>query len=86
MTVQKKRVWKEALKTFVSSVTAVIIVNFTDPKGVTFSKEWFLHVLLAIFTLSVLNEARYWKSWADSKGEGNNNANNTSDTIKPITN
>lgn len=59
-------VWKKSLKTLVSSVCAVIMVNFVDPKGVILSLEWFKHVAIACGILVLFNEARYWKNWADS--------------------
>lgn len=63
--------WKKAGKTLISSVTSVIIVNFTDPKGVIWNWEWFKHMLIAIFVLTVVNEARYWKNWADNGNSSN---------------
>jgi hypothetical protein len=59
-------VWKKAGKTLVSSVTSVLIVNFTDPKGVIFDWPWIKHVIIAIVILTIVNEARYWKNWADN--------------------
>lgn len=65
-------IWKKALKQLVSSVTAVLIVQFSDPSSVVFSKQWFAHLGYAICILTVFNEAKYWKDWADNangKGE-----------------
>lgn len=74
-------VWRKALKKLVSSVCVVLIINFSDPKGVVFSKEWLGHVLFAMVVLVVFTEAQYWKDWADSpngddnvhKGNGSSN-------------
>lgn len=64
-------IWKKALKTAVSSVTAVFIVNFADPQTVLYTWQWWRHLLFGALTLLILNEAKYWKDWADSNGNGN---------------
>jgi len=73
-------VWKKTVKTAVGSVTAVLLTNFSDPKGITFSTEWFRHVALACLILFVVNEAKYWKSWANSNGGSNGDDSTTSTT------
>lgn len=66
-------VWKKALKKLVSSICAVLIMNFSDPHGIVWSKEWLLHVLAGVVILSIFTEAQYWKEWADSpNGNGDN--------------
>lgn len=68
-------VWKKALKKLVSSICAVLIMNFSDPHGIVWSKEWLLHVLAGVVILAIFTEAQYWKEWADSPN-GNGNGEN----------
>jgi hypothetical protein len=63
--------WKQALKQAVSSACAVVITNFVDSQTPVWSWPWFRHMLIGIFFLTLLNEARYWKQWADSPDDPN---------------
>lgn len=56
---------KKSIATLVRSICAVLITNFADPKDMIFSWTWFRHVWIAIFVLTIFNEARYWQSWSD---------------------
>jgi hypothetical protein len=58
--------WVLALKQAVSSASAVVLTNLADPGTVIFSWPWFRHMLIAMFLLTLFNEARYWKEWADN--------------------
>jgi hypothetical protein len=58
--------WKQALKTGVAAVTAVLITNFADPGQVVFSWLWFRHVLIGCTSVFIFNEARYWYNWSTS--------------------
>ena len=57
--------WKQAIRQAVSSACAVIITNMVDSATPMFSWPWFRHMLIGMFFLTLLNEARYWKQWAD---------------------
>lgn len=63
--------WKPALKTAVSAVSGVIIANLVDQVAgqAIISWSWWKHVLIASGTLVILNEARFWRNWADSKDD-----------------
>lgn len=60
--------WKQAVRTAVSSITAVIVSNMVDNPGNlnVVSWAWWRHVLIAAFAVTLLNEARYFKNWADT--------------------
>ena len=69
--------WKQALKQAVSSMCAVVVTNLVDSGTPIFSWPWFRHMLIGMFFLTLLNEARYWKQWADGpdspqNGQGGN--------------
>ena len=58
--------WKKALKTAISSVSAVIVVQFADPGQVIWTRAWFIHLGLQVAALLIFNEAVYWRNWADA--------------------
>jgi hypothetical protein len=57
--------WQKAIKQAVSSASAVVITNLADQQSAVFSWPWFRHVLIAMFFLTLVNEARYWQEWAN---------------------
>ena len=57
-----------AIKQAVSASSAIVVTNLVDPEKAVFSWPWFRHMLIAMFFYTLLNEARYWKEWADSSG------------------
>ena len=64
-------VWKQAFRQAVSSACAVVITNMVDSPTPMFSWPWFRHMLIGMFFLTLLNEARYWKQWADGPDDTN---------------
>jgi hypothetical protein len=58
--------WQMAIKQAVSSASAIVLTNIVDPEKTVFSWPWFRHMILAMCLLTLINEARYWKQWADS--------------------
>jgi len=59
---------KQAFYTLVSTVAGVVLANMVDsPAPAVISWAWWKHVLIAIGFVAVVNEARYWKNWADKK-------------------
>lgn len=58
--------WRMAIKQFVSALCAVVITNVTDPQSMAFSAAWFRHLGVAMFWLTLVNEARYWQDWANT--------------------
>jgi len=67
-------IWRKTLKTAISSACAVIIANLADTPYPAFSWPWFRHILIGIIVLFIMNEAKYWKNWADAPcaPKGNN--------------
>ena len=62
--------WKQTVKTAVGSASSIILIHFADPQNVIFSWPWFRHFLIAVAILTIVNEAKYWKAWADSPTNG----------------
>jgi hypothetical protein len=60
-----KKVLGGAWKNAVSSFCAVILSNVIDPQAAVISWRWARHVLVVGIIVVVINEARYWKTWAD---------------------
>lgn len=58
-------IWQMAIKQAVSSFCAIVITNLVDPAKIVYSWPWFRHMMVAMFVLTLFNEARYWKNWAD---------------------
>jgi RsiW-degrading membrane proteinase PrsW (M82 family) len=58
-------VWKGALKNAVSTVSGAILANIIDPQTMVFSLSWLRHITTVCIAMLVINEARYWKTWAD---------------------
>jgi hypothetical protein len=56
---------KMALKQLVSAISGVVLANVVDPTTQLFTLAWAKHVGIVIFFVTLVNEARYWKSWAD---------------------
>jgi hypothetical protein len=56
---------KQALKQLISAACGVILANVVDPSSQIFSLAWLKHLGVVIFFVTLVNEARYWKSWAD---------------------
>jgi hypothetical protein len=80
--------WQNAIKQAISAGSAVIITNLADPQTAMFSWPWFRHMLIGMFFLTLLNEARYWKQWADSPAqvyEAQSVQSTTDDSGAPVT-
>ena len=54
--------WKSA----VASICGVVLSNFVDVPQTLFSWPWFRHVLIAMFFVVAVSEARFWGQWAHS--------------------
>lgn len=61
--------FKQALKQLVSAICGVILANVVDPSSQILSWTWAKHVGIVILFVTLVNEARYWKSWADGPNE-----------------
>jgi hypothetical protein len=59
-----------AMKSAVSAACGVILANFVATGNVVFSWPWFRQVIIQIFFVIVVAEARFWKQWSESSGNG----------------
>lgn len=58
--------WRMAIKQFASAFSAVIIANVVDPETAVLTWAWTKHILVAMFFLTLINEARYIGNWAST--------------------
>lgn len=63
------RTWQLAIKQAVSAACAIFLTNVVDPAAnYLFTWPWWKHMLVAMLIFTAINEARYWKTWADGPG------------------
>lgn len=55
-----------AKKSAISAGCGVILANVIDVQQTMFSWPWCKHVLIVMFFVTIVAEARFWKQWADS--------------------
>lgn len=63
-------IWSKALKQAVASISAVLLTNIVDPNTQILTWPWAKHMLIAMFFLTLINEARYWQEWAGTEPPG----------------
>jgi hypothetical protein len=66
MTPAQKALAAGAWKSAVSSICGVVLANFVDVPQALFSWPWFRHILIAMFFVVAVSEARFWSQWANS--------------------
>lgn len=54
--------FKNALSTF----CGVVLGDLIDPETFIFTAKWGKHFFRYVTILIIVNEARYWKTWADN--------------------
>jgi hypothetical protein len=62
----QKKLLTGAWKSAVSAICGVVLSNFVDVPQALFSWPWFRHVLIAMFFVVAVSEARFWSQWAHS--------------------